>query len=73
MALHGLLSPRFELKSHVGLDLADDARRIDLLTNEQFTVLDSLEDNPQMSISGSAGSGRLDGCTPQNSAPPGMM
>lgn len=57
-ALEELLSSHFELKAHVGLSLADDAKTIERLTSEQAWILDSLADNKEMAISGGAGSGK---------------
>lgn len=56
--LDEMLSSHFELRSHIGVNLADDSREIDKLTAEQAWILDSLEDNPQLAISGGAGSGK---------------
>ncbi|PWE48712.1 hypothetical protein DEM26_16560 [Thioclava sp. NG1] len=57
-ALEELLSSHFELKAHIGISLADDARTIERLTAEQSWILDSLADNKEMAISGGAGSGK---------------
>lgn len=57
-ALEELLASHFELKAHIGINLADDARAIERLTSEQAWILDSLEDNREMAISGGAGSGK---------------
>lgn len=57
-ALEELLASHFELRAHVGFSLADDAMTIDRLTGEQAWILDSLEDNREMAISGGAGSGK---------------
>lgn len=58
MALEELLSSHFELRAHIGISLADDAKTIERLTAEQAWILDSLEDNREMAISGGAGSGK---------------
>lgn len=50
-ALEELLASHFELKAHIGISLADDARTIERLTAEQAWILDSLEDNREMAIS----------------------
>jgi len=57
-ALEELLASHFELKAHIGISLADDARTIERLTAEQAWILDSLTDNREMAISGGAGSGK---------------
>lgn len=57
-ALEELLASHFELKAHIGLSLADDAKTIERLTAEQAWILDSLADNREMAISGGAGSGK---------------
>ncbi|WP_161957333.1 AAA family ATPase [Aestuariivirga litoralis] len=57
-ALEELLASHFELKAHIGMSLADDARIIERLTAEQAWILDSLADNKEMAISGGAGSGK---------------
>lgn len=57
-ALEELLASHFELKAHIGISLADDAKTIERLTAEQTWILDSLADNREMAISGGAGSGK---------------
>ena len=57
-ALEELLAGHFELRAHIGESLADDARTIERLTGEQAWILDTLEDNREMAISGGAGSGK---------------
>lgn len=57
-ALEELLASHFELRAHIGTSLADDAKTIERLTGEQAWILDSLEDNREMAISGGAGSGK---------------
>jgi hypothetical protein len=57
-ALERLLAGHFELKAHIGSSLADDAIAIERLTGEQAWILDSLQDNQEMAISGGAGSGK---------------
>jgi len=57
-ALEELLASHFELRAHIGISLADDAKTIERLTGEQAWILDSLEDNREMAISGGAGSGK---------------
>lgn len=56
--LDEMLTSHFELRSHIGVNLTDDSREIEKLTAEQAWILDSLEDNPQLAISGGAGSGK---------------
>ncbi|WP_310621266.1 NERD domain-containing protein [Flexibacterium corallicola] len=56
--LEDMLSSHFELRSHIGVSLADDNRKIEALTAEQAWILDSLEDNSQQAISGGAGTGK---------------
>lgn len=56
--LEELLASHFELKAHIGISLADDAKSIEKLTAEQAWILDSLADNMEMAISGGAGSGK---------------
>lgn len=56
--LEELLASHFELKAHISISLADDARTIELLTAEQAWILESLGDNREMAISGGAGSGK---------------
>ena len=57
-ALEELLASHFELRAHIGTSLAEDAKTIERLTGEQSWILDSLEDNGEMAISGGAGSGK---------------
>ncbi|WP_422028800.1 NERD domain-containing protein [Roseovarius sp.] len=57
-ALEKLLASHFELRAHIGISLADDAKTIERLTAEQSWILDSLADNKEMAISGGAGSGK---------------
>ncbi|MEY9770468.1 nuclease-related domain-containing DEAD/DEAH box helicase [Sinorhizobium fredii] len=57
-ALEDLLAGHFELRAHIGTSLAEDAEVIERLTAEQAWILDSLEDNREMAISGGAGSGK---------------
>ncbi|WP_421416768.1 NERD domain-containing protein [Agrobacterium tumefaciens] len=57
-ALDELLTGHFELRAHIGASLAEDAQVIERLTAEQAWLLDSLEDNHEMAISGGAGSGK---------------
>lgn len=57
-ALEELLASHFELRAHIAISLADDARTIERLTAEQSWILDSLADNKEMAISGGAGSGK---------------
>lgn len=57
-ALQDLLGSRFELRAHVGLTIAEDTKRIEALTAEQSWILESFEENPQMAVSGGAGSGK---------------
>lgn len=56
--LHGLLSGPIELRSSLQRSLRSDHREIERLTREQLDVLTSLEDEPQMAISGGAGTGK---------------
>ncbi|PYE22636.1 uncharacterized protein DUF2075 [Rhizobium sp. PP-CC-3A-592] len=57
-ALDELVTGHFELRAHIGTSLAEDALMIERLTAEQAWLLDSLEDNREMTISGGAGSGK---------------
>lgn len=57
-ALEDILESHFELRAHIGISLADDAKAIERLTGEQAWILDSFEDNQEMAISGGAGSGK---------------
>lgn len=57
-ALHRLLSTRFELRPHLARSLSDDMKHIERLTAEQSWILDALEENPQMTVSGAAGTGK---------------
>jgi len=56
--LHSLLSGPIELRSSLQRSLKSDHREIERLTLEQLDVLISLEDQPQMAISGGAGTGK---------------
>ena len=56
--LEELLASHFELRAHIGISLADDAKTIERLTAEQAWILDSLSDNREMAIPGGAGSGK---------------
>lgn len=56
--LRQLLAVSFELRPHLGQALAADGKLIERLTLQQYNVLDSLSDNPQMAISGGAGTGK---------------
>lgn len=56
--LHALLSGPIELRSSLQRSLKSDHREIERLTREQLDVLTSLEDQPQMTISGGAGTGK---------------
>lgn len=57
-ALHRILASKFELRSHLARAISDDIRHIERLTAEQSWIIDSLEDNPQMTVSGPAGTGK---------------
>ena len=57
-ALHGLLAGRIEFRTSLRRVLGSDGREIERLTREQFDILTSLEDQPQMAISGGAGTGK---------------
>ncbi|MGF6157416.1 hypothetical protein M2267_002675 [Ensifer sp. KUDG1] len=57
-ALDELVTGHFELRAHIGTSLAEDALVIERLTAEQAWLLDSLEDNREIAISGGAGSGK---------------
>jgi hypothetical protein len=57
-ALHRILASKFELRPHLARAISDDIRHIERLTAEQSWILDSLEDNPQMTVSGPAGTGK---------------
>lgn len=56
--LHSLLSGPIELRGSLQRSLKSDHREIERLTREQLDVLNSLEDQPQMTISGGAGTGK---------------
>ena len=56
--LHALLAGPVELRVNLQRSLRADKREIERLTRDQLDVLDSLEDHPQMSISGGAGTGK---------------
>jgi hypothetical protein len=56
--LHSLLSGPIELRSSLQRSLKADQREIERLSREQLDVLTSLENQPQMSISGGAGTGK---------------
>ena len=58
LALQNVLAAKFELRPHLSRTLSDDFRQIERLTAEQSWIIDSLEDNPQMAISGAAGTGK---------------
>ncbi|WP_313197166.1 NERD domain-containing protein [Rhizobium sp.] len=57
-AIHRILASKFELRPHLARAISDDIRHIERLTAEQSWILDSLEDNPQMTVSGPAGTGK---------------
>jgi len=57
-ALHRLLAEGIEIRATLGTELASTERAIIRLTEEQFHVLDSLDANRRMSISGAAGTGK---------------
>ena len=57
-ALEEILASHFELQAHIGCSLADDAKEIERLTSEQAWILDSLDHNRQLAITGGAGSGK---------------
>ncbi len=57
-ALHRELATKFELRPHLARSLGEDQRQIERLTYEQFAVLESLDGNAQMAISGAAGTGK---------------
>lgn len=57
-ALDELVTGHFELRAHIGTSLAEDALVIEQLTAEQAWLLDSLEDNRELAISGGAGTGK---------------
>jgi hypothetical protein len=57
-AIHKILAAKFELRPHLARSLSDDIRHIERLTAEQSWILDSLEGNPQMAVSGAAGTGK---------------
>ena len=56
--LHELLAGRIEFRTSLRRVLGSDGREIERLTREQFDILTSLEDQPQMAISGGAGTGK---------------
>jgi hypothetical protein len=57
-ALHQLLAGRVEFRTSLRRALGSDGREIERLTREQFDILTALEDQPQMAISGAAGTGK---------------
>lgn len=57
-ALEEILAGHFELQAHIGCSLADDSDEIERLTSEQAWILDSLDHNRQLAITGGAGSGK---------------
>jgi hypothetical protein len=57
-ALHRILASKFELRTHLARAISDDIRHIERLTAEQSWIIDSLEDNLQMTVSGPAGTGK---------------
>lgn len=57
-ALEEILAGHFELQAHIGCSLSDDAKEIERLTSEQAWILDSLDHNQQLAITGGAGSGK---------------
>lgn len=57
-ALHRLLATKFELRPHLARSISDDLRQIERLTAEQSWIIDSLEENSQMAVSGPAGTGK---------------
>ena len=57
-ALHKLLSSKFELRPHLARAISDDIKSIERLTADQFLILEELEDNRQMAVSGAAGTGK---------------
>jgi hypothetical protein len=56
--LHELLAGRIEFRTSLRRVLHSDRREVERLTREQFDVLTSIEDHPQMAISGGAGTGK---------------
>lgn len=57
-AMHRLLAADFELRPSLARALREDGREIERLTREQYELLGSLEDIPQMAVSGGAGTGK---------------
>mgnify|MGYP003113650198 CR=1 FL=1 len=57
-ALHELLAGTIEFRTSLRRVLSYDRREVERLTREQFDVLTSLEDQPQMAVSGGAGTGK---------------
>lgn len=56
--LHQLLAGRIEFRTSLRRALGADRREVERLTREQFDLLVSLEDQPQVAISGGAGTGK---------------
>jgi hypothetical protein len=57
-AIYRILATSFELRPHLARRLSEDIQKIERLTAEQSWIIEALEDNPQMSISGAAGTGK---------------
>lgn len=57
-ALHRVLATKFELRPHLARTISDDQKHIERLTAEQSWIIESLDENPQMSVSGPAGTGK---------------
>ncbi len=56
--LESILSPTFHLPRPLGVDLRNDDREIVRLTGEQLVVLEFLERNERVDVSGGAGTGK---------------
>jgi hypothetical protein len=56
--LHEIVASSFELRPHLAASLADDMKKIELLTSEQAHLLDAIGGNSQMAVAGAAGTGK---------------
>lgn len=52
------LAPKLELKRTIGARIREDAQEVLRLTDQQFALLESLNENRRMAISGGAGTGK---------------
>jgi len=58
MALKAMLSDGIQLNVDLRAYLDSDVRRIEVLSEEQYGILEELADNPRMAIAGAAGTGK---------------